>query len=67
MKEQRDVEENHLAQHPPWLINNANFCYDGDSPTNNDNEKNNTFYSIKNNIKIPKKLTEKGQKAWEGR
>ena len=37
MKEQREVEEN-LAQ-PSWLINNAHFCYDGDSSTNNENEK----------------------------
>ena len=39
MKEQREVEENHLAQHPLWLINNVHFCYDRDSLANNDNEK----------------------------
>ena len=27
--------------------------------------KNNTFYSINKNMKIPKKLTHTGQKAWE--
>ena len=32
MKEQRDVEKNHLAQQSSWLINNVNFCYDGDLP-----------------------------------
>ena len=52
------MEENHLAQQPPWLLNNAQFCYAEESPTNNDNEKNQTSYSIKKIIKIPKKLTQ---------
>ena len=39
MKEQREVEENCLAQQTPWLMNNVRFCYDGDSPANNDSEK----------------------------
>ena len=51
MKEQRELEENHLAQQPLLLINNAHFCYDGHSPTSNDNEKKQHFYSIKKNIK----------------
>ena len=58
MKEQRGVEENHLAQQPPWLINNIHFCYVGDSPANNNNEKKH-FHSIK----IPRKLTQISQKA----
>ena len=37
MKEQREMEENHLAQPLPWLINNTHLGYD--SPTNNYNEK----------------------------
>ena len=41
MKEQSEVEENHLAQQ----------CNDGELPTNNDNEKKNTFYSIRINIR----------------
>ena len=39
-------------------MNNPHFCYEWDSSTNNDNEKNDTFYSKKKNIKIPKKLTD---------
>ena len=65
MKERRKVEENHLAQQLPWLINNVHFCYDGNSSANNDDDKNNTFYSIKKVIKIPKKLTQMGQRAWK--
>ena len=39
MKEQREVEENHPAQQPPWLINNIHFYYDGDSSVKNANDK----------------------------
>ena len=65
MKEQKEVDENHLVQQAPWLLNNAHFCYNGELPTKNDNEKNN-LYSINKNIKIPKELTQTGQRAWEG-
>ena len=42
------MEENYLAQQPPWLINNAHYCIDEDSPTNNDNQKNNFLkYQVK--------------------
>ena len=58
MKEQKEVEENHIAQPPPWLINNVHFCYDVDYPANNHNEK---------NIKIPKKHTQMDQKTWKRR
>ena len=47
-----DVEKNHLAQQPPWLIHNAHFGYGGDLPANNNNDKNST--------KIPKKLIQMG-------
>ena len=39
MKDQREVKEKHIAQQPPWLINNADICYVGESPNNNDNKK----------------------------
>ena len=45
MKEQRKVEENQLAQQPPWQINNENFCYDGNSPNNNNNEEKTTLFT----------------------
>ena len=44
-------EENYLAQHPPLLINNAHFCYDG-LPLNDVNDKKNTFYYIKKNTQM---------------
>ena len=64
MKDQRELEENYMAHQPPWLLINANFCYNEESPTNNDREKNNSFYSLKKNIKIPKKLTQMGEREW---
>ena len=45
----------YLAQKPIWIINNANFCYEGNSSTNNDNEEKQHF--LKKNKKIPKNLT----------
>ena len=36
---QREIEEKHLTQQPPWLSNNTYFCYDRESPTNNNNKK----------------------------
>ena len=39
MKEQREIEENHLAQKLPA---HEHFCYDRKSPINNENKKNNT-------------------------
>ena len=39
MKEQREVEENHLAQQPSQLLNNTHFCYEVKRFTNNYNEK----------------------------
>ena len=38
-EEQRETEQNHLAQQFLWLLNNKYFCYDGELPTNNDNKK----------------------------
>ena len=63
MKEHREMEENHLAQQPPWLLYDTHFFYYGELPTNNENEKNNTIYSIRKSIKIPKKLTQMGQRS----
>ena len=62
MNEQRNLEEKHLAQQSPWLLHNILSFYNEESPTNNDNE-NNTSYSIKKNIKKPKKLTQKTHRA----
>ena len=39
MKEQRGMEENHLAQQTSWLLNNTYICFDGASTNNNDNNK----------------------------
>ena len=47
MKEHKDVEDNHLVQQHSWLINNVHFCYDGDLPANNDNEKKQHFLQHK--------------------
>ena len=55
MKAQRDVEENHLTEPHPWPIKNAHFCYNGDEPTINENEKKQHFLQHKN--------TQMGQKA----
>ena len=63
MQEQREMKENHLALKPSWLLNNTYFCYDRESPTNNDNEKKITSYTIVKNIKIPKKLNQIDRKA----
>ena len=41
-KEQRKVEKNHQTQWPLWLLNNTNFCYEGE-------KNNNCFYNIKEN------------------
>ena len=54
---------NFLAQPLQWLINNVQFCYDGKSTANN----NDYFNSIKKSIKISKKLTQVGQRAWKRR
>ena len=62
MKEPREVEESHMAQQPMWLLNDTYFKYNIDLPTNN-NKKNNTSYSIKKTIKIPKKLTKNRSKS----
>ena len=43
MKEQREVEENHLAQQPPWIIYKVHFFYDGDSSLIKTMRKNSTF------------------------
>ena len=67
MKEQREVKENYLVQHLPWLLNNAHFCYNRESPTNNDNEEKQHFLQHEKNIKIPKQLTQMGQTAFEVR
>ena len=65
MKEQRKMEEKHLAQQPPWILNYTYFGYEGQSPNNNNNEKKICyFYSMNKNINIPKKLTQKGQRSW---
>ena len=42
----QNYEENEKTIKPAG-VHNASFCYNGKSPTNNDNEKNSTFYSIK--------------------
>ena len=47
MKEQRKIEEICMVQQPLWLLDNTYIWYDGESPTNNYNEKNNPHYSIK--------------------
>ena len=39
MKEQKKIEENHMEQPSPWLLKNTHICYDGELPTNNDEEK----------------------------
>ena len=57
----REMEVNHLAQLLPWLINNVDFCYDGESP-NNDKEKQN-FLQHKENIKITKDTYTVGSKS----
>ena len=62
MKEQTEIEENHLAQQPPWLLNNIYFYYDRDLPTNNDNEEKQCFLQHKK--KIQKKLKQMGQRAY---
>ena len=46
-----------------WLMNNANFCYGGESPANNDNEKNNTFCNIKEKHKNTKEAHTDGSKS----
>ena len=38
-KNRQRVEENHLAQQLQWLLKNAHFSNDEESPTKNDNEK----------------------------
>ena len=43
-KEHIEIEGNHLAQ---YLRNNAYFCYDGKSPTDNDNKKEQNFLQHK--------------------
>ena len=35
----RNLEGNHLSQHPPWLVNNIDFCYGGELQTKTDIEK----------------------------
>ena len=57
MREQRYLEENHLAQPPPQLINNVHFCYDRDSPINYDNKKRQHFLQHEGKYRNTKKLT----------
>ena len=47
MKEQREVEENYLAQQHPGLLKNVHFYYNEESPTNNDEKKNFLQYKEK--------------------
>ena len=61
MKEQRKVKVNHLAQ-PIWLINNVHFCYDKNSPANNDNEKKH-FLQHKERHKNTKKVYKDGSNS----
>ena len=42
---QREVEENYMAQQPPWLLKIA-LCYDREGHTNN-NKKNQHFLKHK--------------------
>ena len=62
-----EIEENHQTQKPLWLLNNTFFCYDGQSPTKNGNDKKTSSFSITKNIKITNKFTELGQRAQEHR
>ena len=56
------MKENYLSQQLSWLLNNAHFCYDEESPTIGTMRINNISYSIKTNMKIPKELTRYYQK-----
>ena len=67
MEEQREVEENHLGQQSPWLLNNKLFCYDKELLIINDNKKKQLFVQHNKNIKILKKLSQMGRRAKERR
>ena len=60
MRKQREVEENYLAQQPPWLIDTSAMI---ESHLLIMTMRKNTFYSIKEYIKIPNKLTHVDQRA----
>ena len=51
----------------PMANKQCTLCYDGNLPANNDNEKKQNFLQHKERYKIPKKLTQIGQRAWERR
>ena len=42
IEEQREIENNKLAQPPPWLLNNTSFCHDGKLPTKHKEKYKNT-------------------------
>ena len=43
---QKEIEDMmNQTQQPQWLVNNIFFCYEGETYTRNDNEKNNTSYN----------------------
>ena len=50
----REIEGNHQAQHPTWLLNNIYFSYDGKSPTKNCNKKKQHFLQHKEKHKNTK-------------
>ena len=35
--------KNYLLEHPPWMVTNIAFCYDGEPQTNTDTEKKKMF------------------------
>ena len=59
MNRQREVDENHLTQQPPCLINNTHLCFEENHPLVM-TRKNNTFYS-----KEKHKNTKEAQRTWE--
>ena len=67
MGEQKEREEMNQTQQPPWLVNNILFCYEGDKHTQNESEKNNTFYNTKRNTVLARKPTYTDHRAQEGK
>ena len=39
MEEQNEIEKNIMILHPPWLLNNITYCYEGENAPNNVGKK----------------------------
>ena len=55
MKEQNEIEENYVAQHPSLLVNNLILFYTGDTPPRTNTERK-QHSSTKKKHEITKKL-----------